>query len=147
MMRMNMKLTLVLIIFLVMSQNAEAQRQLTLAGLPCSSFLRAYLTPEFASYSSVSLEIGNRDVGGRLGSTVNITEYILTECRLHEDFTVGEAAEQLFADARARRLPPIPVGGAAGDNPKVQADWKAFERWLKQKVPMPRYFEPVTGPR
>jgi hypothetical protein len=143
---MRMKLALVVIVLLVVTENAQAQRKLTLAGLPCSSFLQAYGTDEFGSYSSVSVEIGNRDVGGRLGSTINIDEYILTECRLHEGFTVGEAAEQLFTDARARRLPPIPVGGATSD-PKVEADWTAFERWLKQKGPMPRYSKPVTGPR
>jgi hypothetical protein len=119
---------------------AEAQhKKLVLAGLPCSSLLEAYKTPQFDSYiPSIQQDIGNRDIGGRLGSNINITEYILTECRLNADFTVGEAAEKLFGDSRNRKLPPIPIGGAT-DDPKVQADWAAFDRWLKHQGPRPQY--------
>ncbi len=137
---MHISLTVAVVALLVMVGTAGAQhRKLDLAGLPCTTFLGAYKTDQFDSYiPSISQDIGDGDVGGRLGSTINITEYILTECRLHEDFTVGEAAEKLFSDSRNRKLPPIPIGGATND-PKVQADWAAFDRWLKHQGPRPKY--------
>jgi hypothetical protein len=121
--RMDTKLAIAVTVLLVMMGTAEAQnKKLVLAGLPCSSLLGAHKTAQFDSYiQSIRQDIGDRDIGGRLGSNINITEYILTECRLNEGSTVGEAAEKLFADSRNRKLPPIPIGGAT-DDPKVQAD-------------------------
>jgi hypothetical protein len=78
------------------------------------------------------------DAAGVLGSNANITDYVLTECRLNEGFTVGQAVFALFSAANSHNLPAIPIGGATSD-PKVQAEWRAYERWLKHRGPKPLY--------
>jgi hypothetical protein len=113
--------------------------RIVLAGLPCSTLLDAYGTPQIASFlSSIVANVSDMDRDGVLGSNANIADYVLTECRLNEGSTVGAVVHALFDVARFHNLPAIPIGGATSD-PTVQAEWDAYEKWLKHRGPQPRY--------
>ena len=132
-------LTNVALAFIMIGATAEAADRITLAGLPCSQLLAGYGTKRGGAWiESVNDDVSRIDAAGVLGSNANITDYVLTECRLNEGFTVGQAVIALFASANSHNLPAIPIGGATSD-PKVQAEWQAYERWLKHQGPKPRY--------
>jgi TPR repeat protein len=89
----------------------------------------------------VAEHIGEKDSG--FGSTANITDYVLTECRLLEvtgleSFKIGDAVDNLFVKKQGNHLPDIPIGGAT-DDPRVHADWDAFEKWVHHQGPRPIY--------
>src|SRR5262249_7257110 len=51
-------------------------------------------------------------------------------------FTVGQTVETLFKQKRAGRLPQIPIVGATED-PQVQAEWDAYDKWIRHQGPRP----------
>jgi hypothetical protein len=105
--------------------------------LPCTDFLRAEGTKLFTALTNPLVAyISENDSG--FGSTANIVDYMLTECRLHESLTVGKAVDNLFEKKRHHRLPLIPMGGATED-PKVHAQWDAFDKWLHHSGPRPHF--------
>jgi hypothetical protein len=103
--------------------------------MPCFKYLSMYGTPESDEIADrlVDLVTGQ---GGSLGNAANIVDFVATECRLNERITVGQAVNNLIAQEKENRLPPIPLGGASAD-PKVEADWRAFEAWLHHQGPRP----------
>jgi hypothetical protein len=116
-----------------------ADPRIVLAGLPCTKLLAVYGTPQIQSFlPSIVQNVSDMDRGGVLGSSANIADYVLTECRLNEGSTVGEVVLALFDAARFHNLPAIPIGGATND-PKVRAEWNAYDKWLKHKGPQPHY--------
>ena len=113
----------------------------TIATLPCSRYLNAYGTESFESLNYPLTEyISQKDADSppdkSLGSTINITSYMLTECRLNETYRIGEAVFSLFQKMKGSRLPRIPIGGATTD-PKVHAEWDAFDKWIHHQGPRP----------
>ena len=62
----------------------------------------------------------------------------MTECRLSENSKIGEAVEKLFDEKRLGQLPRIPIDGATGD-PRIHAEWVAFEMWILHKGPRPHF--------
>jgi hypothetical protein len=116
-----------------------ADPSIILAGLPCSKLLAAYGTPQIESFlPSIVQNVSDLDRDGVLGSNANIADYVLTECRLNEGSTVGAVVHALFDAARFHNLPPIPIGGATTDR-RVQAEWNAYDKWLKHRGPQPHY--------
>jgi len=107
----------------------------TVGSMPCSKYLIAYGTPQSSAVSDLLINFVTGQ-GDGLGSAANIVDFVATECRLNESISVGQAVKNLFDQQRENRLPPIPVGGATSD-PKVQASWKAFERWVHHQGPRP----------
>jgi hypothetical protein len=115
------------------------------ATLPCMNLLNAEgrgLSAEgvkrFSSLIDPIAEyIREKDKDGGLGSNANITDYVLTECRLNENFKIGEAIDDLFDQKQRGRLPAIPIGGATAD-PEAHADWDAFEKWIHHQGPRPK---------
>lgn len=107
------------------------------ATMPCVNFLNALGTNRFAELTDVLIEtIGARE--GGLGSTINMTSYVLTECRLGESKTIGQAIDGLFEQKRRGRLPLIPIGGATNDV-SVQASWTEFRNWIHHVGPRPDF--------
>lgn len=107
------------------------------AAMPCVSFLNALSTSRFSELTDPLIQVvGQRD--GGLGSTVNMTSYVLTECRLTESKKIGQAVDSLFEQKRRGRLPPIPIGGATHD-PYVQASWVEFDNWIHHLGPRPDF--------
>ncbi len=47
-----------------------------------------------------------------LGSTANVTDYVLVTCRAHPGFTIGQAIDRLLQQQKRGKLPQIPMGGA-----------------------------------
>jgi hypothetical protein len=88
---------------------------------PCTELLHAYGTEAFQAF----------ELGG-----ANDTDYVLTECRLHESYTIGQVQRLLAQEERENKLPAIPIGGATGD-PKVHAQWQAYDKWLHHEGPRP----------
>lgn len=124
---------------LIVGSAQAADPRIVLAGLPCTELLKAYGTPRIESFlPSIVQNVGDMDKGGVLGSNANIADYVLTECRLNEGSTVGEVVLALFPAERFHNLPQIPIGGATSD-PRDQAEWKAYDRWLKHQGPRPHY--------
>jgi Superinfection immunity protein len=74
----------------------------------------------------------------QLGSAANIEDFVATECRLHEEITVGQAIENLVEQQKQNCLPRIPIGGATG-SPAVHASWDAFEKWVHHQGPRPDF--------
>jgi hypothetical protein len=93
---MRVKLAIAAVTLLATAGSVKADhKKLVLAGLPCSKLLSAYGTSQFQSFiPSIVSDISDRDIGGRLGSDSNITDYILSECRLNERFTVETIQRQ-----------------------------------------------------
>lgn len=109
------------------------------ATLPCTNLLKAYGKELFSGLiDPVAEYIGEKDQDQGFGSTANITDYVLTECRLSENSKIGEAVEKLFEEKRLGQLPRIPIGGATGD-PRIHAEWIAFEKWILHKGPRPHF--------
>jgi hypothetical protein len=73
-----------------------------------------------------------------LGTPVNTTSYLLTECRLREGQTIGKAVDNLFEQRRIGRLPQIPIGGATSD-PYARAIWLPFDKWVRHQGPRPNF--------
>jgi hypothetical protein len=107
-----------------------------ISAYPCRDLLGLHGTSTEPDLSALVAGIGARN--NRIGSNINIETYLLTECRLNVSMTLGQAAMKVLADARANRLPPIPIGGATAD-PAVKTDWDRFEIWLKAGGPQPHY--------
>jgi len=57
---------------------------------------------------------------------------------VHEDLAIGQAVQNLIDQQRQGKLPRIPIGGAS-DDPGVQADRDAFDKWIKHKGPRPDF--------
>jgi hypothetical protein len=107
------------------------------AAMPCVSFLDALGTSRFSEFTDPLIQVvGPRD--GGLGSTANMTSYVLTECRLSESKKIGQAVDSLFEQKRRGRLPQIPIGGATQD-PYVQANWVEFDNWIHHLGPRPDF--------
>jgi Superinfection immunity protein len=102
----------------------------------CTTLLNAFGTPAFGDMGNAIVGFVNSRTG--LGNAANIEDYVATECRLHEDVTVGQAVENLFEQQKQNRLPRIPIGGAS-DNPVVHANWDAFGRWVHHQGPPPDF--------
>lgn len=109
----------------------------TVSALPCKDFLEAYGTKRFSSLSNpIVIYFDEKDSG--FGSAANISDYVATECRLHEKYKIRQAVDDLFDKKRHHHLPSIPVGGATMD-PHVHAQWDAFDKWLRHKGPRPHF--------
>lgn len=107
------------------------------AALPCTDLLHAYGSERFETLADPITEyIGENDADGGLGSAINEEDYVLTECRLNESSSIGTAVIRVFAEKRLAQLPPIPIGGAT-DDPRVEADWNAFDKWIQGQGPRP----------
>jgi len=117
---------------------SPADPQIALASLPCSKLLGAYGTPQIGAFSSITSDVIEMDKGGILGSNANVDDYVLTECRLNEGFTVGQAVLALFSAARSNNLPAIPMGGAS-NAARIGAERLAYDKWLKHDGPQPEY--------
>jgi hypothetical protein len=127
------------LIFMLLGGVAHAQDRITLAALPCTQLLASYGTDRGGSWLiSIYEDVSRMDKAGLLGSNANIMDYVLTECRLNEGFTVGQAVFALFSAANSHNLPPVPIGGATAER-RVQAERQQYERWLKHQGPKPRY--------
>jgi uncharacterized protein len=115
----------------------------TVASLPCLTYLKAYGTVRFDSMKFPIAEyISEKDTNSppdkSLGSSANITDYMLTECRLNETYRIGEAVFSLFEKQESNRLPRIPIGGATQD-PQAQAEWDAFDNWIHHRGRRPKF--------
>jgi hypothetical protein len=107
------------------------------ASLPCPDLLNAYGTASFDSLSDPVIQ-HIRETDDSFGSTINIVDYVLTQCRLNERYNLGEAVADLFVRKQQKRLPQIPIGGATQE-PLVQATWAAFDRWIHHQGPPPDF--------
>jgi Superinfection immunity protein len=94
----------------------------------CTALLSAFGTPAFGDMGLAIIDFVNTRTD-QLGSGANVEDFVATECRLHEDITVGQAIENLFEQQKQNRLPRIPIGGAT-DSPAVHASWNAFNKWV-----------------
>ena len=106
-------------------------------SLPCSKFLtqdHPTVPPE------IIYSVRDTPAGHGLCCGVDIELLVLTECRLYENFTVRDAVEKMIADYRLNRLPAIPASHNQQNDPRIDADWKAFDRWLKHQGPQPAYY-------
>jgi hypothetical protein len=143
-------LAAVIALLAISSASCFALEYASVAALPCMNLLNAYgrgLNAEGVErwsslFDPVAEYISKKDSG--FGSTVNITDYVLTECRLNENLKISEAVNNLFDKKRRNRLPEIPIGGAT-DDPKVHADWDAFDKWIHHLGPRPN-FSVVSSP-
>ena len=71
------------------------------AALPCTNLLKAYGNERFSSLSDpVNEYIRKKDNDSDFGSTANIDDYVVTECRLNENYKIGEAVKTLFDKKR-----------------------------------------------
>jgi hypothetical protein len=104
---------------------------------PCAALLSAFGTSAFADMSTVIIDFVYTRTD-QLGSGANIEDFVATECRLHENITVGQAIENLLEQQKNNRLPRIPIGGAT-ESPAVHASWDAFEKWVHHQGPRPDF--------
>jgi hypothetical protein len=75
----------------MIAATAEAADRITLASLPCSQLLTSYGTTRGGAWlASINEDVSQMDAAGVLGSNANITDHVLTECRLNEGFRVGQ---------------------------------------------------------
>ncbi len=119
----------------VMQGDPKQLRRAKTATIPCSDFLAAYGTNRFDPLGSAATEyLEEKD--NSLGSYANMESYLLTECRLHENFKMWEAIRDLSGQSDSGTLPPIPVGGADTE-PQVQADREAFAKWIQHQGQRP----------
>jgi hypothetical protein len=107
------------------------------AVLPCTALLSAMGTDKFPAMNSPILDFVYIRTD-QLGSGANIVDFVATECRLHEDVSVGQAIENLLVQQKQNRLPRIPIGGAT-DSPAVHANWDAFDKWVHHQGPRPDF--------
>ena len=115
----------------------------TVAALSCKDFLDAYGT-EF-SYSltrPIETYLAEKDVKDRFGSGAHLGDYVAIECRLHEQYKIGAAVDDLFDQNRRHSLPPLPLDDASED-PRLQAQRDALDLWLHHKGPRPQLKGPV----
>ena len=111
----------------------------SVAGLSCKDFLEAYGTDLFFSLSPPIIGyVTERERNHRFGSAANIGDYVAIGCRLHENYRVGEAVNDLFEQEKGRGLPALPIGDATSD-PRAQAQWDALDNWLHHKGPRPKF--------
>jgi hypothetical protein len=61
---------------------------------------------------------------------------VAIECRLHEQYMVGAAVDDLFDQNRRHSLPPLPLDDPTDDR-RLQAQWDALDMWLHHKGPRP----------
>jgi hypothetical protein len=73
-----------------------------------------------------------------LGTPVNRTSYLLTECRFREDQAISAAVNHLLEQKRLGQLPDIPIGGATSDA-YVRKVWIPFDKWVRHKGPRPNF--------
>jgi hypothetical protein len=111
----------------------------SVAILSCKDFIEGYetdlldsLVPSIRTY----LLRGDRDQQSL--SATNIGAYVAMVCRLHENWRVGAAVEDLTGQKKHGRLPALPKGDAT-DNPDVEAQWEAFDKWLHHQGPRPQF--------
>jgi hypothetical protein len=115
----------------------------TVAALSCKDFLAAYGT-EF-SYSltrPIETYVADKDVKDRFGSGAHLGDYVAIECRLHEQYKIGAAVDDLFDQNRRHNLPPLPPDDPT-ENPRLQAQKDALDMWLHHEGPRPRFKGPV----
>jgi hypothetical protein len=113
----------------------------TISSLPCLTYLKAYRTTRFDAINDpivehMSVMDANSSPNNSLGSNINISNYVLTECRLNETFRIGEAVFHLFEKQHLNHLPRIPIGGAT-DDIQAHAEWNAFDKWIHHRGPLP----------
>jgi hypothetical protein len=108
----------------------------TVAQLTCMDLLNALDTARLSEIVDPVIEfVGQHN---DLGTPVNATSYLLTECRLHEGQTIAKALDNLFEQKRTGRLPQIPIGGATSDA-YVRAIWIPFDKWVRHQGPRPNF--------
>jgi hypothetical protein len=98
-----------------------------IAAMPCSALLRAEITDgDFNLMNPVEDYVSEKS---DICCGVSIRDYILTQCRLNERYTIGEAVERLLEKNHSHQLPNIPIGGTM--KPEDLKDRVAFEKWLQ----------------
>jgi hypothetical protein len=112
-------------------------KYVAVAATPCSTLLNLYGTESFYPLIDPVIQFMSAMENG-FGSTINITDFVLTECRLNESFTIQEAVTDLFHKKQQGQLPQIPIGGATTE-PRVQAAWDAFDKWIHHRGPPPDF--------
>lgn len=113
------------------------QKYVAVATTPCSALLNSYATENFNSLIDPVVQFMSA-MENDFGSMINITDYVLTECRINEGYNIQEAVTDLFRKKQQGLLPEIPIGGATAD-PKVQATWDAFDKWIHRRGPQPNF--------
>jgi hypothetical protein len=126
------------------ANGSTAQDYVTVSALTCKDFLEAYGTERGMSLSEPIVDHIYK-TNGDFGSAANITDYVAIECRMHEQYKIGTAVEELFKKERQHSLPQIPIGGATAD-PKVHAQWDAFDKWLHHNGPRPAFLTQTLAP-
>jgi hypothetical protein len=110
----------------------------TVAVLSCKDFLEAYGTDfSYSLTRPIESYVADKDAKDRFGSGNHIGDYVAIECRLHEQYKVGAAVDDLFDQNRRHSLPPLPPDDPSED-PRLQAQWDALDMWLHHKGPRPQ---------
>jgi hypothetical protein len=96
---------------------------------------RGYAAGAAAAYDVVT-EYMSKSGNDNFSMPVRAWSYMLTECRLNEHQTIGDAYKHLVQESAAGQLPAIPAGGAT-DDPEELADRDAFRKWIHHQGPRP----------
>ena len=106
----------------------------TVARSTCMDILKAFAEGRASAPLEAAIEFLGQQ--GELGTPVNRSSYLLTECRLREAQTVGKAINNLIDQKRSGHLPQIPIGGATSDAYN-RAVWVPFEKWIRHQGSRP----------
>jgi hypothetical protein len=119
----------------------------TVAVLSCKDFLEAYGTDfSYSLTRPIETYVADRDAKDRFGSGAPIGDYVAIECRLHEQYKIGAAVDDLFDQNSRHSLPPLPPDDPT-ENPRLQAQKDALDKWLHHKGPRPQLKgSPVRDP-
>ncbi len=122
----------------------------TVAALSCKDFLAAYGSDfSYSLTRPIETYVADRNAKDRFGSAGHIGDYVAIECRLHEQYKIGAAVDDLLDQNRRHSLPPLPLDDTSED-PRRQAQRDALALWLQHKGPRPQLKGPVrdaTSPR
>jgi hypothetical protein len=113
-------------------------------NISCAKFLASGngslpLGPAFDYVTSVM-------VGNGFCCGVDVANLLLAECRIHERLNVAQIIGQMIDDYKGNRLPPLPQSHNQGNDPRIDADFKAFNAWVFGNGPMPTSYTYDTTP-
>jgi|GEM_PF-5969419 glycerol uptake facilitator-like aquaporin len=108
---MNQKLMLATVLAAMLGVASIAMAHITDADNIC----RSWPTDDYGSGIPDTYQdmLANSPQSSAFGGGCNMRSYIVAECKLHPNFTLGQAARSLIAKAKAgKQLPKIPHCGA-----------------------------------